>query len=93
MKEPFEVKRILSLVGNAFPEIDDETFAEIPTITPTRTFLEKAFLLNEEYQRRSPRSDRMSRHLYDLERLMDTAFAEVALSDMELYQEIIAHRQ
>lgn len=44
----------------------------------------KAFLLNEEYQRRSPRSDRMSRHLYDLERLMDTAFAEVALSDMEL---------
>lgn len=93
MKEPFEVKRISSLVGNAFPEIDDETFAEIPTITPTRTFLEKAFLLNEEYQRRSPRSDRMSRHLYDLERLMDTAFAEAALSDMELYQEIIAHRQ
>ena len=82
-----------SLVGNAFPEIDGETFAEIPTITPTRTFLEKAFLLNEEYQRRSPRSDRMSRHLYDLERLMDTAFAEAALSDMELYQEIIAHRQ
>lgn len=35
----------------------------------------------------------MSRHLYDLERLMDTAFAEAALSDMELYQEIIAHRQ
>ena len=93
MKEPFEVKRISSLVGNAFPEIDDETFAEIPTITPTRTFLEKAFLLNEEYQRRSPRSDRMSRHLYDLERLMDTAFAEAALSDMELYQEIITHRQ
>lgn len=90
MKEQFEVKHISSLVGNAFPEIDDETFAEIPTITPTRTFLEKAFLLNEEYQRRS---DRMSRHLYDLERLMDTAFAEAALSDMELYQEIIAHRQ
>ena len=87
------IEGISSLVGNAFPEIDDETFSEIPTITPTRTFLEKAFLLNEEYQRRSPRSDRMSRHLYDLERLMDTVFAEVALSNMELYQEIIAHRQ
>ena len=37
MKEPFEVKRISSLVGNAFPEIDDETFAEIPTITPIDT--------------------------------------------------------
>ena len=93
MKEPYEVKRISSLVGEAFPQIDDETIADIPTITPTRTFLEKAFLLNEEYQRKNPRTERMSRHLYDLERLMDTPFAEAALSDMELYQEIIAHRQ
>ena len=37
-------------------------------------------------------SQPMSRHLYDLERLMDTQFAEAALSDMELYHEIIAHR-
>ena len=92
MKEPYEVKRISSLIGDTFPEIDDETFAEIPTILPTRTFLEKAFLLNEEYQRRSPRTDRMSRHLYDLERLMDTQFASTALSDMALYKEIITHR-
>ncbi len=93
MKQPYEVNLISSLVGDAFPEIDDETLAEIPTITPTRTFLEKAFLLNEEYQRRSPRTDRMSRHLYDLERLMDTSFANAALADMDLYQEIITHRQ
>lgn len=93
MKEPYEVKRISSLVGETFPQIDDESIADIPTITPTRTFLEKAFLLNEEYQRKNPRTERMSRHLYDLERLMDTPFAEAALSDMELYQEIIAHRQ
>jgi hypothetical protein len=93
MKEPYEVKRISSLVGAAFPQIDNETFTDIPTITPTRTFLEKAFLLNEEYQRHSPRTDRMSRHLYDLERLMDTPFAAVALSDMSLYHEIIEHRR
>lgn len=93
MKEPYEIKRISSLVGEAFPEIDDETFADIPTITPTRTFLEKAFLLNEGYQRRCPRTDRMSRHLYDLERLMDTPFVDAALADMLLYQDIIAHRQ
>lgn len=93
MKEPFEIKRISSLVGEAFPEMDDETSADIPTITPTRTFLEKAFLLNEEYQRRSPRTERMSRHLYDLERLMDTEFASEALSDMSLYSDIIEHRR
>lgn len=93
MKEPFEIKRISSLVGEAYPMLDDETFAEIPTITPTRTFLEKAFLLNEEYQRKSPRTDRMSRHLYDLERLMDTTYASDALSDTTLYHEIIEHRR
>ena len=93
MKEPFEVKRISSLVGEAFPEVDDETVTDIPTITPTRTFLEKAFLLNEEYQRRTPRTERMSRHLYDLERLMYTPFASLALEDMPLYHEIIEHRR
>ena len=93
MREPYEVKRISSLVGDAFPQVDDETFADIPTITPTRTFLEKAFLLNEEYQRRTPRTERMSRHLYDLERLMDTPFASLALEDMPLYHEIIQHRR
>lgn len=93
MKEPYEVRQISSLVGEAFPEIDNETVAEIPTIMPTRTFLEKAFLLNEEYQRYAPRTERMSRHLYDLERLMDTTFADSALSDMELYKEIIGHRK
>lgn len=93
MNEPYEIKRISSMLGETFPRIDDETFADIQTITPTRTFLEKAFLLNEEYQRKAPRTDRMSRHLYDLERLMDTRFAHSALEDMKLYQEIIAHRQ
>lgn len=93
MREPFEIRYISSLVGEAFPQIDNETNSEIPTISPTRTFLEKAFLLNEEYQRKNPRTERMSRHLYDLERLMDTPFASEALEDMPLYHEIIAHRR
>jgi hypothetical protein len=92
MREPYEVKHISSLIGERFPQLDDETYAEIQTITPARTFLEKAFLLNEEYQRRTPRTNRMSRHLYDLERLMDTPFAADALADMHLYAEIIEHR-
>lgn len=35
----------------------------------------------------------MSRHLYDLEKLMDTPFAAEALKNMNLYQKIIAHRK
>ena len=48
------------------------------------TFLEKAFLLNEEFQKEKPRSRRMSRHLYDLEKLMDTNYGKAALADMLL---------
>ena len=93
MKEPYEVKRIASLISEELEEGDSETFTEIPTIAPSRTFLEKAFLLNEEYQRNNPRTLRMSRHLYDLEKLMDTEYAKSALSDKKLYAEIVEHRK
>ncbi len=93
MREPYMPKSIRSLVNERFSGVDDESIANIPTITPTRTFLEKAFLLNEEYQKRNPRTDRMSRHLYDLERLMDTPFSHEALADSNLYNSIVNHRR
>ena len=93
MREPFEVKRIASLISETFAEDDDEAATEIATISPARTFLEKAFLLCEEYQRRNPRTLRMSRHLYDLEKLMDTEYGRAALRDTKLYHEIVEHRQ
>ena len=41
-----------------------------------------------------PTEDRLisSRHLYDLERLMDTEFGKQALLDMDLYERIVKHR-
>ena len=93
MKEPYETKRISSLISDVFGDEDGDTVANIATISPSRTFLEKAFLLNEEYQRRNPRTLRMSRHLYDLEKLMDTDYAKSALQNMSLYAEIVEHRK
>ena len=93
MKEPYEVKYISSYISDEFKEDDNETMAEIATICPSRTFLEKAFLLNEEYQRNNPRTFRMSRHLYDLEKLMDTDYAKDALCDIALYSKIVEHRK
>ena len=55
-------------------------------------FLEKAFLLHEEFQKENPRVERMTRHLYDLERLMDTDFGKAALADPKMYVEIVRHR-
>ena len=93
MDEPFEIRTISSIISAYFPEDDEETDCTIPVVLPSRTFLEKAFLLNEEFQKPEPRSLRMTRHLYDLEKLMDTDFGKTALSDMELYRKIVEHRR
>lgn len=36
--------------------------------------------------------DRLSRHLYDIEKLSQTKFAKIALQDGNLYNAIVAHR-
>ena len=92
MNEPTENRLISSYVEQTFPGEDDSASATIRTVSPVRTFLEKAFLLCEEFQRPVPRHVRMSRHLYDLERLMDTEFGRQALQDNSLYERIVKHR-
>ncbi|SHI90841.1 Nucleotidyl transferase AbiEii toxin, Type IV TA system [Mesonia phycicola] len=91
--EPFEEVPINSLVDQEYP---DTTFTNptfpVRTVQPQRTFLEKVFLLHEEWQKEVIRVDRLSRHLYDLERLMDTKFGKKALNDKDLYFHIIDHR-
>jgi len=96
LMEPVDNKSIISLVSNEFREFP---FAEkeitIPVVSPKRTFLEKIFLLHEEFQKETKfiRVERMSRHLYDLEKLMDTNHGTKALKDIELYKIIVAHRK
>jgi len=93
LDEPYREKEITTLVYSAYPDIDDEIKCRFKTVLPERTFLEKLFLLHEEYQKDKSRTTRMSRHLYDLEKLMDTSFAKSALQDVDLYKTIIKHRQ
>ena len=93
MDEPIENKRISSIISQKYPDEDKGTECLIPTVLPTRTFLEKVFLLNEEFQRETPRSHRMSRHLFDLATLMKTPFGKDAMQDKELYHKIVEHRR
>ena len=37
--------------------------------------------------------NRMSRHLYDIEKIMSTEHATAALTDRELFEHIVEHRQ
>jgi predicted nucleotidyltransferase component of viral defense system len=95
LMEPWTERPIRSFIGKHF---SDQNFAdslfEVPMVEPRRTFLEKAFLLHEEFlrERDQIRVRRMSRHLYDLEKLMDTEHGMQALTDTALYEEIVTHR-
>lgn len=93
LDEPFEKKEIITLIHSQYPEIDGKVKCLFKTVLAERTFLEKIFLLHEEYQKDNPRTARMSRHLYDLEKMMDTPFAESALQNTNLYETVINHRK
>lgn len=95
LREPFSKRVFSSLVGEYYP---DKPFADtpitVPSVNPERTLLEKLFLLHEEFQKSAEeiRVNRLSRHLYDIEKLMHTGFIDLALGNKSLYNEIINHR-
>jgi hypothetical protein len=95
LKEPNTPRNLTTMVLELF---NDRPFADksviIPTVNPERTLLEKVFLLHEEFQRPAEkiRVERMSRHLYDIEKLSQTPYLQKALQNKELYSTIVAHR-
>lgn len=96
LMEPIEERKINSILSESFPQQSFVTTPfTIPTVLPQRTFLEKVFLLHEEFSQEAEkiRIDRLSRHLYDLEKLMDTEHGIEALKNKHLYNNIVAHRE
>ena len=95
LKEPFTQRNISTVVSEIFT---DQPFTDrpisIPIVNPERTFLEKIFLLHEELQKEPDkiRVERLSRHLYDIEKISHTGYAEIALQDTDLYNTIVKHR-
>ncbi|HPW96757.1 MAG TPA: nucleotidyl transferase AbiEii/AbiGii toxin family protein [Paludibacteraceae bacterium] len=96
MKEPLQKVEIQSFIDKHFSQATfvEKSFA-INVIVPERTFLEKVCLLHEEFSKPNEqmRIDRMSRHIYDLARMIDTPIADNALKNKDLFQSIVAHRR
>lgn len=96
LMEPSEEREINSLIGETFT---DQSFSTkpftIPTVLPQRTFLEKIFLLHEKFAvaNRTAGTERLSRHLYDIEKLMDSMYGKAALEDETLFDNIVNHRK
>ena len=96
LSEPSEKRKISSYIDQIFkdyefifPEFDVEV-----TI-PTKTFLEKVFLLHEEFSKpiEKIRYNKLSRHLYDLDRLMNSEYGEKAIADKDLFNKITEFRE
>ena len=96
MFEPLQSVMLSSIIDETFP---NAAFVESPfavsVVRPERTFLEKVMLLHEEFAKpmAEVRTERMSRHLYDLERMLHTDIAERALNDEKLYRAVVEHRR
>lgn len=94
--EPYEPVPMRSMIEDAYPT---ESFSSpkfnVPTVLAGKTFLEKVFLLHEEFNRPGgcSRLERLTRHMYDIEKMMDTDFAIKAMNNVGMYVEIVKHRQ
>ena len=86
-----EIKSMISENLNIDTNIENNL---INTAVPEKTFIEKAFLLHEIFTGNGKmRANRKSRHLYDLEKMMDNDFAITAISDNVLWDTIRQHRE
>ncbi|MEO8232683.1 MAG: nucleotidyl transferase AbiEii/AbiGii toxin family protein [Ignavibacteriota bacterium] len=96
LMEPSSLKSFCSLVGEHF---SGKSYSDgnitIPTVNPERTFLEKIFLLHENFQLPAERMrvERLSRHFYDIEKIMDTEFDKKAFENGDLYNHLVEHRK
>ena len=95
LMEPTLDTQVQSLVERAFPEVSTRVVnPQISTAAIEKTFLEKAFLLHELFTTNAGwRANRKSRHLYDLEKMMDEPFVEATIHNDALWESISHHRQ
>ena len=96
MSEPVSGVAIDSMIDHVYPKAP---FAEqqfmVRAVLPERTFLEKVFLLHEEFAKPKDliRVERMSRHMYDIGQMLKTSIAERAINDAKLYRQVVEHRR
>ena len=96
MGEPVENVPIRSYIDEVYTDASfAESAFEVRAVVPQRTFLEKLFLLHEEFARPQAeiRVDRMSRHIYDICKIVDTPIVDQAIADKDLYLSVLDHRR
>ena len=92
--EPTTKSKVRSMISENLPIETSLVNSQIITAVQEKTFIEKAFLLHEIFTCGGRMfANRKSRHLYDLEKMMDKDFAIKAISNNELWDTIRHHRE
>lgn len=96
MSEPVSEVSLDSMIDQVYPKAPFvEPKFNVRAVLPERTFLEKVFLLHEEFAKpqKMIRVERMSRHMYDIGQMLKTPIAEKAIHNGQLYRQVIEHRR
>jgi len=94
LMEPVAPVAVSSLLSQHLPILD---IAPVPVVTAVagKTMIEKMFLLHEMFsvEGHGKKAERKSRHLYDLYKMMSHPFADEAIKNNTLWENIRHHRE
>ncbi len=92
---PSEVIKVSPYIDDYYPNIMNQSFSEVLTVKPTRTFWEKATILHHEANRPSTSRipDRYSRHYYDLYMMSLGMPIEGLIEDVNLLERVVEFKE
>ncbi|MEO6391531.1 MAG: nucleotidyl transferase AbiEii/AbiGii toxin family protein [Pyrinomonadaceae bacterium] len=93
--QPTESRSIQPYAAEEFPEMFQSPSWNLTVLSAKRTFWEKATILHDIFHRSEGyrTADRISRHYYDLFRLVNAGVAQEALNDIALLESVVRNKQ
>ncbi|MCR4594571.1 MAG: nucleotidyl transferase AbiEii/AbiGii toxin family protein [Clostridiales bacterium] len=92
---PTEFSKVSSYVSDFYPQFSETEETEILTVSPERTFWEKAIILHKEAHREPDKQfpSRLSRHYYDLYCMYNSPVKEAAFNNVYLLKNVVDFNQ
>lgn len=91
---PAETSTVTPYAAEQFPKQFSDAASQVKTLSPERTFWEKATILHMLYHQDDEKAlgERMSRHYYDLAQLAQSDVKTKALENLDLLSEVALHK-
>jgi hypothetical protein len=92
---PFQQAKIRAFADESYGGLIDGATTTVSTVSPERTFWEKATILHHEANRPAELAipDRYSRHYYDLYRMIQSPVRQKALENIDLLKQVATFKK